>query len=122
MTKFALTSATALLMSLFLLTACADESADTDSASTAEVASEQGAAPQDTVMDQPVDFSSTENVDKTFENIRQQAGENSAKKLKSAMDYMMFYDLEVKRNKEALHKKLDGKTPNEIISMVKRFK
>ena len=122
MTKCALTSATVLLMSLFLLTACADESADTDSASPAEVASEQGAAPQDTVMDQPVDFSSTENVDKTFENIRQQAGENSAKKLKSAMEYMMFYDLEVKRNKEVLHKKLDGKTPNEIIGMVKRFK
>lgn len=122
MTKLALTSATALLMSLFLLTACADDSADTESSSAAAVAGEKGAAAQDTVMDQPVDFSSPENAEKSIESIRQQAGESPAKKLQNAMDYMMFYDLEVKRNKEALYKKLDGKTPNEIIAMVKRFK
>ena len=122
MSKFALTSATAAMMSLFLVTACADENADKEGSSTATSAVEQETAAQDTVMDQPVDFSSPESVEQTLENIRQQAGEPSAKKLKNAMDYMMFYDLEVKRNKEALQKKLDGKTPNEIIGMVKRFR
>jgi len=122
MSKFALTSATAAMMSLFLVTACADENADKEGSSTATSAAEQETAAQDTVMDQPVDFSSPESVEQTLENIRQQAGEPSAKKLKNAMDYMMFYDLEVKRNKEALQKKLDGKTPNEIIGMVKRFR
>jgi len=122
MSKFALTSATAAMMSLFLVTACADESADKESSSSATSAAEQEAASQNSVMDQPVDFSSAENVEKSFANIRQQAGDSSAKKLENAMDYMMFYDLEVKRNKEVLNKKLDGKTPNEIIAMVKRFK
>ena len=115
MSKFTLNSVTAAMLSLFLITACADESADDKGSVSAT------SAPQKTVMDQPVDFSSPENVEKSLEDIRQQAGERSVKKLTSAMDYMIFYDLEVKRDKDTLHKKLDGKTPNEIIAMVQRF-
>jgi len=71
-------------------------------------------------MDQPVDFSSPESVEKTMENIRQQAGEKEASGVSSAIGYMVVYDLSVNRNKEKLYKKLDGKTPNQIIAMAQR--
>jgi hypothetical protein len=72
------------------------------------------------IMEQPVDFSSPEAIEATRENIRQQAGEESLYTLDSALKYIMFYDLSMNRDKEKLYKRMNGKTPNQIIKKASR--
>ena len=127
MPKFVLTSVSTALVTLFLSTAFAEESTDTETASpgtpatepVAETAVETGDR-QNSIMDQPVDFSSPENVEKTLAAIRQQAGEKAAGRVNNAIGYLIVYDLSVKRDKDKLYKKLNGKTPNEILALVRR--
>ena len=71
-------------------------------------------------MDKPVNFSTAEDVEYTLLTIRDKEGDKAYKKIKSAMGYIMTYDLSVGRNEARMHKKLNGKTPNEIIAMMKR--
>jgi hypothetical protein len=71
------------------------------------------------VMDLPVNFSTPEDVEKTFQLIEEQAGESRLRGLKMAMGYIMTYDLSVGHNKEKMYKKLNGRTPNQIISQAK---
>lgn len=132
MPKIVLTSVSAALVTLFLTTACAEESTDTQTAPPGPTASAPGAAEsvadtgvetgdrQTSIMDQPVDFSSPENVEKTMAAIRQQAGEKEAGSINNAIGYLIVYDLSVKRDKNKLYKRLDGKTPNEILALMRR--
>lgn len=75
---------------------------------------------QDSVMDLPVDFSSPEKVEESIEKVRQQAGDDAARKLSNALGYILAYDLSLRANKEKMYQKLDGRTPNAIIAMMKR--
>ena len=118
MSKFVFTTASAAMVSLFLLAACTEENTDTKSISTATSENEHSLG--DSVMDQPVDFSSPESVEITLDNIRQKAGEKEASSVSSAIGHMVVYDLSVNRNKKKLYEKLDGKTPNEILAMAQR--
>lgn len=131
MSKSSLGSASAAMMSLFLLSACAEETTNTNDITPATSAGEsqveksvvekgQESSGQDSVMDQPVDFSSPESVEKSLETIRQQAGEKEASSVTNAIGHMMVYDLSVNRNKDKLYKKLNGKTPNQILAMAQR--
>jgi len=72
------------------------------------------------IMDQPVNFSTPEDVDKSIEAVRQSAGEAAARELNNALQYILYYDLSVGNNKEKMYKKLNGRTPNEIIAKMKR--
>lgn len=124
MRKSLFTSTTAGIMTLFLMTACGEESKDTVTAENTKVLAtettgETGSR-DDSIMDQPVDFSTPENVKKTLRSISENAGADMAKQIESKMSYMMVYDLSVGHNEEKLNKKLNGKTPNEIIAMMKR--
>ncbi|GMR14577.1 MAG: hypothetical protein BMS9Abin30_0182 [Gammaproteobacteria bacterium] len=127
MPKFVLTSVSTALVTLFLTTAFAEEGTDIETASpgtpatepVAETAVETGDR-QNSIMDQPVDFSSPENVEKTLAAIRQQAGEKAAGSINNAIGYLIVYDLSVKRDKDKLYKRLNGKTPNEILALVRR--
>lgn len=117
-------SITTVTMVFFLLTACAEESKESVVAATAEtevtdkvtepLASE--ASQDDSIMSQPVDFSTPESVETTLQNIREQAGAKAYRQLDGAMKYILYYDLSVKNNKDILYKKLDGKTPEQIIA------
>jgi len=125
MSKFFLTSGTVLVATLFLVTACAEDGKDAETASsdTPAAASEaletvvETGATSESIMDQSVDFSSPENIEKTMAAIRQQAGEKAAGSVHNAIGYLIVYDLSVKRDKEKLYAKLNGQTPNEIIAM-----
>ncbi len=55
-----------------------------------------------------------------MQNVREQAGAQAYRKLDNAVKYILYYDLSLKNNKEALYKKLDGKTPEQIIAKGKR--
>ncbi len=116
-------------LALFLSTACAEQGQDNETAAKAgdsttqaapEAAMETAPANSDSVMDQPVDFSSPEAAEKTLQNIREQEGEAAYKNLNSAMAYLLYYDLGLGNDKAKLHKKLDGQTPNQIIAQMRK--
>jgi succinate dehydrogenase/fumarate reductase flavoprotein subunit len=102
------------IMATFLVAACANEGEDAQLTNPAET--EQS----NSIMDQPVDFSTPENVEKSIQKVCQQESETACKKLDSAMQYILVYDLSIGNNKEKMYKKLDGKTPNAIIAKMKR--
>jgi len=72
------------------------------------------------IMDMPVNFSTPEDVEKSMEAVRQQAGEAAARDLTNAMGYILAYDLSLGRDQEKMYKKLNGRTPNAIIAKMKR--
>jgi hypothetical protein len=72
------------------------------------------------IMDQPVNFSTPEEVEKSMQKISDEGGEGAQKSLENAMKYILYYDLSIGGKKENLYKKLDGKTPNEIIGMMRQ--
>jgi hypothetical protein len=125
MCKKLLTILSAGTMALFLVTACAEESEVTNStvATKSELSSEKvtdSGNQSDSLMNQPVNFSTPEDVEKTLQNIREKEGDKAYKQVKNAMQYIMYYDLSLKNDKEKLYKKLDGKTPEQIIADAKR--
>jgi len=105
-------------MALLLMTACADDSEDAQAtvADKPSIASAQ----DNSIMDQPLDFSTPENAEKSLQKVKEQEGEKAYKTLNSAMQYVLLYDLSIGHNKEKLYKKLDGSTPNEIIAKMSK--
>jgi len=108
------------IMVLLLMSACTEESGDTavievKKAPVAEVATPRGE--NASIMDEPVDFSTQERIARTMQNIREQAGAKAARKIDATMGHMMTYDLSVGRDEAKMYKKLNGKTPNQIIAM-----
>jgi len=135
-----LISGITLSMMLFLLSACAEDEQSTAENKSAAVETPQEkkakppvrpapkpAKPQPqeafqsaAIMNEPVDFSSAEQVTATMDKIKQDAGDEAASRVKNAIDYMIVYDLSVGRDREKLYKKLNGKTPNQIMAMTGR--
>jgi hypothetical protein len=74
----------------------------------------------DSIMDRSVNFSTPEDIERSFNSIEEEAGAAVAGQIKNAIDYMLVYDLSVKRDKARLYKKLDGKTPNQILAMANK--
>ena len=72
------------------------------------------------IMDQPVDFSTPENVEISLQKVKDQEGEKAYKTLNSAMQYVLFYDLSLRNDKEKLYKALDGSTPKDIIARMNK--
>lgn len=94
---------------------------ETSSASTEAVAATAEAESEQTsVMDLPVDFSTPEKVEESIEKVREQAGDAEARELSNALGYILAYDLSIRGKKEKMYKKLDGRTPNDIIAKMKR--
>ena len=50
----------------------------------------------------------------------EQEGDKAYTAVKNALDYMLYYDIGLRNDKEKLYQKLDGKTPKEIIVMGRR--
>jgi len=84
------------------------------------VAEEETDGEQTSVMDLPVNFSTPEDVEKSLQLVKEQAGERGSLALKNAMGYILYYDLGLGGDKEKMYTKLNGKTPNEIIAMMRR--
>lgn len=126
MRKRLITLISAGAMALFLVTACAEEGEDVNSATALEKNASNAAKVADSgiqgdsLMSQPVDFSTPENVEKTLQGIREKEGDKAYNQIKNAMQYLMVYDLSVGNNEEKLYKKLDGRTPEQIIAKMKR--
>lgn len=127
MRKRLLTIISAVALASFFHTACAEESKDTSTAKTTIEKKAPGieklakiGSQGDSVMTRPVNFSTSEDVEKTLQNIREKEGDKAYNELKNTMQYLLFYDLSVANNKQKLYKKLDGKTPEQIIAQAQR--
>lgn len=88
--------------------ACAEQG---DASAEAAAAQTEEAKP---LMEQPLDGSSVEAFEAGMEALRAE-DEAGYKRLKSAIEYKLVYDLAAKRNKATLYKSLDGQTPRQII-------
>jgi succinate dehydrogenase/fumarate reductase flavoprotein subunit len=104
---------------MFLVTACAEESEQTTQAQTME-ASVESNQQEVSIMQQPVDFSTPEAVENTLQAILEKEGDTTYRQIKNAMQYIMVYDLSLGKNEEKLHKKLNGRTPEQVIAKMKR--
>ncbi|MCW8925706.1 MAG: hypothetical protein OQJ84_05560 [Xanthomonadales bacterium] len=109
---------TTAFLALFLTTACAEQGQEGNS--TPQAATSGAVEETASMLDQPVDFSSPEAVEKTLQNIREQEGDVMLSKLTVAMDYLLYKDLSLGNDKKKLYKKLDGQTPNQIIARMKK--
>jgi hypothetical protein len=69
-------------------------------------------------MEIPLDGSSLEAFDASMARVKRHSTEASYTTLNNAIEYLLVYDLEVRRNKEKLVAKLDGLTGYEIIAKV----
>jgi hypothetical protein len=121
-------------MILVLAPACAEQDNEAEAATSSKPATQVTAAADAaettpvaaatdgalSIMDMPVNFSTPEDVEKSMEAVRQQAGEAAARDLTNAMGYILAYDLSLGRDQEKMYKKLNGRTPNAIIAKMKR--
>ena len=69
-------------------------------------------------MDIPLDGSSMEAFDASMARVKRHSTGASYTTLENAIEYLLVYDLEVRRNKEKLVAKLDGLTGHEVIAKV----
>ena len=86
-------------------------------------------AMSDSVMNQPVDFSTPENVEKTIALIRSEEGESALNELKRAMQTLKKNNPPGERTRQAIlereqafNDQMDGNTPNEIINLAKQMR
>ena len=69
-------------------------------------------------MEIPLDGSSVETFEASLERVKRHTDEAHYKSLRAAIEYLLVYDLEVKRNKEKLAAKLDGETGYQVMDRV----
>ena len=70
-------------------------------------------------MELPLDGSSLDAWDASMARVKRHSTEASYTTLENAIDYLLVYDLEVRRDKEKLVAKLDGLTGYEVVARVK---
>ena len=122
MFKKLLTAASIVTITLFLLPACAkqDNAPETTADASAPMSvNQETQGGQGSVMDQPVNFSSQDEVNKSIEKVRQQVGDAEANELNKALGVILTQDMSLRQDKDRLFRKLNGKTPNEIIAMMR---
>lgn len=127
MFKKLLTVASIVTITLFLLPACEKQgneaettavSVQTKDAPVSKPENRETQAAQGSVMDQPVNFSSQRAVNQSIEKVRQQVGDAEADELNKALGVILTRDMSLRQDKDRLFRKLNGKTPNEIIAMM----
>lgn len=70
-------------------------------------------------MSIPFDGDSIEAFEETLEMIRAETTVTEFTTLQNALDYLLVYDLAARRDRELLYERLDGKTPTDVLEMVK---
>lgn len=70
-------------------------------------------------MSIPFDGDSIEAFEETLEMIRAETTVAEFTTLQNALDYLLVYDLGARRDRALLYQRLDGKTPTEVLDMVR---
>ncbi len=74
------------------------------------------------VMNDPVNFSTPENIEETIALIRSEGGEAALSELKRAVKVIWRKDPTVGKSKTSTYERIDGLTPNEIIDLAKQMR
>ena len=69
-------------------------------------------------MEIPLDGSSLEAFESSVARVKAYSSEKDYITFDNAIEYLMLYDLSVRKDKARLAKKLDGMTPYEVLEMV----
>lgn len=75
---------------------------------------------QSEVMDMPLEGHEVAAFEAGLEQVKASATEQEYRDLEHALGYLLYYDLSAKKDKSRLYQNLDGKTPNEIIALIRR--
>ncbi len=67
----------------------------------------------------PFDGKNTKAFESSLEKIQEEVTDAEFTTLTNAIDYLLVYDLGARRDPEVLYKRLDGKTPFDVLRMVK---
>lgn len=67
----------------------------------------------------PFDGSSTEAFEGSLDNVKADVTDAEFVTLLNALDYLLVYDLGARGDPELLYQRLDGKTPDDVLGMVK---
>ena len=67
----------------------------------------------------PLDGSSVKAFEGSLEEVQAQTTETEFATLQNALEYLLVYDLASRRDPEVLYERLNGKTPADVIGMVK---
>lgn len=105
----------AAILSLIALPAAAQQ----ESGGTENAAAEEAEIDWSPGMYLPFDGSSVKAFDKSLEEIQAETTEAEFTTLQNALDYLLVYDLAARRDREVLYERLNGKTPVDVIHMVK---
>ena len=87
-------------------------------ASSAATQAENTVEEEVSIMDVPLDGSSIEAFTAGLEELDKNASEEDYRRVMSALDYLLFYDIGAKRDKAKLYSRLNGKSPNQILEKV----
>lgn len=103
---------------------------ETDAAESAAETAEPEAQPKDETeaeaapagspgMSLPFDGKSTEAFEKSLAKIEAETTAAEYTTVQNALDYLLVYDLAARGDRDVLYQRLDGKTPNDVLDMVK---
>ena len=99
-------------------TEAVESTAEMAEPATAETAgSDPVEAEKVSIMDIPLDGSSVKAFKASMAAVENDASLGDYNHLKSAVEYLLVFDLSANRDQEKLYANLDGKTPTEVIAM-----
>lgn len=113
---FALAKTMVPLLAVMALAACGKEDPPVLPDPRDRWAQEAGPQGDLAIMDQAMDGSSIAAFEADMDAVREQAGQRAYDQLNGAIGYMLTYDLALNRDKAKLYRRLDGKTPNQVIA------
>lgn len=102
----------------------------TDAPVAAEAAAEEASVPETlrhkdrpvTIMETPLDGTSEDTFTAGLERISKEGSEEDYRNVMSALDFLLFYDIGARRDKARLYSRLNGKTPEQILELVKNHR
>ena len=106
-----------------ILAACgsawAQEASSEESAASAEEAAAEAEAPEPVGLHRPMDGTNLETFERDLEIVKGEITEVEFGTLMNAIGYLRVYDLSANGDKEKVYQNLDGKTPVQIMNMVR---
>lgn len=100
-----------IVFSLFISACNAEETAESPADGSTSEAVADG-----TGLDRTLDGTSIETFEAGLAQIREEAAPEEYKRLSSALQRLLFYDVGARKDRKLLYQRLDGLTGNEIIA------
>ena len=100
-----------IVFSMFISACNAEEPAESPAEGSTTEAVADG-----TGLDRPLDGTSIDTFEAGLAKIREEASPEEYKRLSTALQRLLFYDVGARKDRQLLYQRLDGMTGNEIIA------